>query len=317
MTTSNTAPTAAHLNLLAALTDADLLAPITTDARPTEQPVPTFVITAPAAVPVPALDTLRAQAASVETATSTAELHRTRTLIDGAIHPDEQVSYLLRTRGTVLSEGLRRAVGESIRSANDLEYALRVFAAHAVNALIGNRYADLLRIESEAAVSSHNDWQDRVRAAALGEVAAVQASAHLSAAEFKHLLELVDTDRCGMAQNLVGPDVDVKALAAGRGSNWRDLATSWANAAGSRGTVTFEAAKTEAGWYSYNIEVQPGAGWVLSVHSDSTWFPIEASAPAMARAIAERNRVMGIRAMAAKGAPYLGVAFPDALRGAL
>jgi hypothetical protein len=316
MTTSNTAPTAAHLNLLAALTDADLLAPITTDALPTEQPVPSFAITAPATVRVPALDTLRAQAASLEAATSTADLPP-RTLIDGAIQQGEQVSYLLRTKGTVLSEGLRRAVGESIRSADDLEYALRVFAAHAVNALIGNRYADLLRVESEAAVSSHTDWQDRVRAAALGEVAAVQASAHLSAAEFKHLLELVDTDRCGMAQNLVGPDVDVKALAAGRGLNWRDLATSWANAAGSRATVTFEAAKTEAGWHSYNIEVQPGAGWVLSVHSDSTWFPIEASAPAMARAVAERNRVMGIRAMAAKGAPYLGVAFPDALRGAL
>jgi hypothetical protein len=313
MTTSNTTPTAAHLNLLAALTDGDLLAPIATgsiESTPTPAPITATVPT------LPSLEALLAQAAQVPEIDRLVDLPA-RAQPPGAVPDDENVSHPYRAKGTGISEGLRLAIGDRIKTVADLDYGLRVFAAHALRSLIGARYAELRSREAEVITGTDTGAQEKVRRAALGEVAAVQASAHLSAAEFKYLLELVDTDRSGMAQNLAGPDVDVKALAAGRGLDWRSLATEWAASARARATVTFEAVKTDAGWYSYNIEVQPGAGWVLSVHSDSTWIPLEASAPAMARAIAERNRVMGVRAQAAKGAPYLGAAFPDTLRGVL
>ncbi|EPM43163.1 hypothetical protein A256_27758 [Pseudomonas syringae pv. actinidiae ICMP 19103] len=97
-------------------------------------------------------------------------------------------------------------------------------------------------------------------------------------AEFKFVLELVDSDRAGMAQNLAGPKVDVPALVAGRSLNWRALADEWAEACGSRGNVTLDtAAGTE-------------------------------------RALADREQVMLQRSQAAKPAPYLGSVFPDKLR---
>ncbi|EPN07125.1 hypothetical protein A252_27274 [Pseudomonas syringae pv. actinidiae ICMP 9855] len=100
-------------------------------------------------------------------------------------------------------------------------------------------------------------------------------------AEFKFVLELVDSDRAGMAQNLAGPKVDVPALVAGRSLNWRALADDWAEACGSRGNVTLDT---------------------------------EASAAGTERAVADREQVMLQRSQAAKPAPYLGSVFPDKLR---
>ncbi|EPM99603.1 hypothetical protein A253_27849 [Pseudomonas syringae pv. actinidiae ICMP 19102] len=107
-------------------------------------------------------------------------------------------------------------------------------------------------------------------------------------AEFKFVLELVDSDRAGMAQNLAGPKVDVPALVAGRSLNWRALADDWAEACGSRGNVTLDTGKDA--------------------------FPLEASAAGTERALADREQVMLQRSQAAKPAPYLGSVFPDKLR---
>ncbi|MCG3644548.1 hypothetical protein [Pseudomonas putida] len=311
------APSAAHLAVLAGLSDSDLLAPLAPDepslgeilALPTVAPVAL-------AVTLPDLDSLLAQADSIAGIHSTTALPARQYHVSG-VPATEQVSGLLRGNGSRLSRALHEAVGEHIKTADDLRYALRVFAAHAVDSLIGNRFRDLLARESLAAQDAHAEWQGQVLTAVQGEVAAIQAAGHLTEDEFKFLLELVDSNRCGMAQNLAGDKVDVSALAKGRGTDWRALAEAWASACHTRGAVTFEAGKNAAGWCSYSLDVQPDEGWVLSVYVDQQWLPIQASAKGKARAAAARAHVMLTRSEAAKPAPYTGVVFADELRGAV
>lgn len=311
-------PTAAQLAALASLSDADLMAPLSFDGVAPETPAPAPVpVERSGGVPeVPALEALLAQADAIALAATTTDLPPRSLRVTG-VPVGESVSGILRSNGGKLSAALRQVVGEHIKTAEDLRYALRVFASHGVNSLNGNRYRDLLERERAAAETAGAEWTDKVLTAVQGEVAAVHAAAHLTAAEFKFLLELVDTDRASMAQNLAGPSVDVPALVKGRGLDWRELADAWADACRLRGSVTFEAGKDAAGWSSYNITVAPGAGWVLSVFVDQAWIPLEASAAGKARAIADREQVLLARSQAAKPAPYLGTVFADKLRGSV
>lgn len=311
-------PTAAQLTALANLSDADLMAPLTFDGVAPETPAPAPVpVERSGGVPeVPALEELLAQADAIALAAATSDLPPRSLRVTG-VPAGESVSHILRSNGGKLSEALRQVVGEHIKTADDLRYALRVFASHGVNSLSGNRYRDLLGQESAAAATAGSEWTYKVLTAVQGEVAAVHAAAHLTSAEFDFLLELVDSNRAGMAQNLAGPSVDVPALVKGRGLDWRSLADAWADTCGTRGAVTFEAGKNAAGWSSYNITVAPGAGWVLSVFADQAWIPLEASAAGKARALYDREQVLLARSQAAKPAPYLGTVFADKLRGAV
>ncbi|WP_460075941.1 hypothetical protein [Pseudomonas sp. H2_C01] len=316
MTTFN--PTAAQLTALASLSDADLMAPLTFDGAAPDAPASVLApvpVERFSGVPeVPALESLLAQADAIALAGATTDLPPRSLRVTG-VPAGESVSNSLRTNGGKLSEALRQVLGEQIKTADDLRYALRVLASHGVNSLLGNRHRDLMSRERVAAATAGSEWTDKVLTAALGEVAAVRAAEHLSAAEFAFLLELVDTDRAGMAQNLAGPGVDVSALVKGRGLDWRELADAWADACGTRSNVTFEAGKNAAGWSSYCITVVPGDGWVLSVFVDQAWIPLEASDAGKARALSEREQVMLARSQSAKPAPYLGTVFADKLRG--
>jgi hypothetical protein len=301
-----------HAALLESLSDMDLLTPLTFEDEALAAPVPTLrTIPAPVAA-LPSLEALLAEAESVFTAATTKELNNRRLTV-GSIPATEPVSLKLSGNGAKLSDALRSVVGETLKTPDDLRYAMRVFAAHAVNSLIGNHQDALIQREAAVAASVHTEWQDKVLIAAQGEVAAIQAAGKLSTEEFAYLLELVDGNKPGMAQRLAGPDVNVAALVAGRSTDWRAVAAAWAGACKSRGTVTFEAGKDAAGPRSFCIEVQPGEGWVLMTHIDQQWIPLEASADGLARAIATREQAMRVRAASAKPAPYLGGVFPDKL----
>ncbi|EFW81305.1 hypothetical protein [Pseudomonas savastanoi] len=312
-----------NLAALANLSDADLMMPLTFDdaaAPVTLAPAVTNVLHFGADQELPDLADLLAKADAVVATESVADLPARAPRIVG-VPASENVSGHMRSNGAQLSDALRLAVragvGEPIKTPDDLRYALRVFAAHALNSLIGNRWDVLAERERTAAVSAHDTWKDRVLSALQGEVAAIKAAEHLTDAEFKFVLELVDSDRSGMAQNLAGPKVDVPALAAGRAQNWRALADAWAESCISSGNVTLDTGKDAAGWASYSLAVEPSAGWVLSVYVDQQWVPLEASAAGTERALADREQVMLQRSQAAKPAPYLGAVFPDKLRALL
>lgn len=293
------------------LSDADLLAPI--GAAPvlaSAQKLPPQDAT----VPVPALEATHALIQQALNAKSLADLPQ-RGFRAGGVPADEPVTDRLRTNGLRLSEQLRQAVDGHVYSVADLDYALRVFAAHALQRLTLHRHGELAQRERDVAARAHTGRHDAIKVAVLGEVAALKASRHLSKGEFQYLLELIDADRCTMAQNLVGPEVEVAALAAGRGKDWRALATAWADVCTTRGVLTFEADRDPAGWVSYSIDVRPGAGWVLSLFVDQAWVPVEASEQGKTRALADRKHVMACRAEAAKPAPALRKVFPDALAG--
>lgn len=313
-----TTPSTLHLAVLADLSDAELLAPLLQSQG--QDPAPAMSEALPprhvgTVIAVPSLDDLMAQADAVVLAQNSADLPA-RTPRVTAVPAGEQVSPSLRGNGGRLSDALRQVVGENIKTADDLRYMLRVLASHAVNSLIGNRYSYLTEQERATARTAHDDWNTSVLAAVRGEVAAAQAAEHLTPEEFTFLLELIDSNRRGMAQNLAGADVDVAALAEGRGLDWRALAESWTEACASGGSVTFEAGKNAAGWCSYALDVAPQAGWVLSVYVDQAWVPIEASPAGLERARAARQQVLLERSQAAKPAPYLGTVFADKLLGA-
>ena len=310
-------PTAAQLAALASLSDADLMAPLTfdgaTDAVPEAAPSRALTLEPAGVVAVPELADLLTQARSLQDAATTTDLPARISGI-GGVPANEEVSPHLRGNGGRLSEALRRAAGEHIKTADDLEYALRVLAAHALNSLLLNRRSDLAFRERTAAETIHTNWQDRLRIAAVGELAAIDAGQHLSSEEFQFLLELVDTGRAGMAQNLAGPAVNVPALVAGRTQDWRVIAGEWADACQSRGTVAFEGPGTATAGCSYNVEVQPGLGWVLSKYVGQSWVPVEACSAGQDRAVAERRRIARDCASAARPAPVIGAGFADKLR---
>lgn len=299
---------------LARLSDADLMAPITAGDAAVEAVALTIVPSAsPVAPPVPALADLLAQAQAVLDCTVSAELP-SRVLYAAGISADEPVSYHFRTKGGQMSEDLRKAAGDDIKTVQDIEYAVRVFAAHALHKLQLNRYVELSMRERTAADEVHAAWQNRLQVAAVGELAAISAAGSLSAAEFKFLLELVDTDRAGMAQNLAGPSVDVAALVAGRGKDWRAIANAWAGACKSRGAVSFEGRGTATLGCSYNVEVQPGRGWVLSKYVGQGWVPVEACAAGQERAIEDRRRIARDCAHEARPVPVVTGGFADKLQ---
>ena len=303
---------------LARLSDADLMAPITAGDAAVEAVALTIVPSAsPVAPPVPALADLLAQAQAVLDCTVSSALP-SRVLYAAGISAGEPVSYHFRTKGGQMSEDLRKAAGDDIKTVQDIEYAVRVFAAHALHKLQLNRYVELSMRERTAAAEVHKDWQSRLQVAAVGELAAIDASKSLSAAEFKFLLELVDTDRAGMTQNLAGPGVNVPALVAGRGKDWRAIADAWAGACKSRGTVTFEGHGTATTGASYNVEVQPGRGWVLSKYVGQIWMPVEACTAGQDRAIEDRRRIARECSQAARLAPAVtGGGFADKLQALL
>lgn len=294
------------------LSDSDLLAPI--GAAPVLAMSSGVGTRAPNVVRVPSLDDTRAAVARVSAAKTLEDLPP-RTDCVGGVPLTETVTPRLRANGTRLSDQLRQAVDGNIHSAADLEYALRVFASHALRSLALDRHRDLASQARAAAAQVNTDRQDAIRQAVLGEVAAIKARRRLTSGEFQYLLELIDADRCTMAQNLVGPDVDVAALAAGRGTDWRTLCADWADVCTTRGVVTFDADRDAAGSVSYLIEVRPGEGWTLCLFVDQAWIPVEASDLGKARALADRQHVMACRAEAAKPAPALRKVFPDALAG--
>lgn len=309
-------PTAAQLTALASLSDADLMAPLSFDGAMPDAPAP-----APVAferfsgVPdVPALESLLVQADAIALAGAVTDLPPRSLRVTG-VPAGESVSGHLRSNGGKLSTALRQVVGDHIKTVDDLRYALRVFASHGVNSLIGNRFRDLLGRSKVAAETVHTDWQDRLRVAAIGELAAIDAAEHLSSEEFQFLLELVDSNRAGMAQNLAGPAVNVAALVAGRTQEWRVIADEWAGACQSRGSVTFEGPGTATVGCSYNVEVQPNLGWVLSKYVGQTWVPIDACAIGQNRAAEERRRIARDCAHAARPAPVIVGGFADKLRG--
>lgn len=310
-------PTAAQLAALASLTDADLMAPLTFDGAAPEIPAsvlfPVPVERFHGVPEVPALSELLAQADAIALATAITDLPPRSLRVTG-VPAGESVSGSLRGNGAKLSNALRQVVGEHIKTTDDLRYALRVFASHAVNSLIGNRFRDLLGRSKVAAETVHTDWQDRLRVAAVGELAAIDAAEHLSSEEFQFLLELVDSNRSGMAQNLAGPAVNVPALVQGRAQDWRVIADEWAGACKSRGNVTFEGPGTATVGCSYNIEVQPGRGWVLSKYVGQAWVPVEACAIGQDRAVEDRRRIARDCAHAARPAPVIVGGFTDKLR---
>lgn len=314
MTTFN--PSAAELATLASLSDADLMAPLTFDgaAPETSAPAPVVADKSGGVPDVPALESLLAEADAIALAGAITDLPPRSLRVTG-VPAGESVSGHLRSNGGKLSTALRQVVGDHIKTADDLRYALRVFASHGVNSLIGNRFRDLLGRSKVAAETVHTDWQDRLRVAAIGELAAIDAAEHLSSEEFQFLLELVDSNRAGMAQNLAGPAVNVAALVAGRTQDWRVIADEWAGACQSRGTVTFEGPGTATVGCSYNVEVQPNLGWVLSKYVGQTWVPIDACAIGQNRAAEERRRIARDCAHAARPAPVIVGGFADKLRG--
>lgn len=301
------------------LTDADLLAPIgsgdtAVDSMLSVAPARALkAVSAQPAPPVPELAYLLAQAQAVLDCTLSSELPP-RVVYAAGISSEEPVSYHFRAKGGELSEDLRKAVGGNIKTVQDIEYAVRLFAAHALSVLHLNQHRELSMRERAAADEVHKNWQGRLKVAAVGELAAIDASGSLSAAEFKFLLELVDTDRSGMAQNLAGPGVNVPALVAGRGKDWRAIADAWAGECKSRGTVSFEGVGTATAGCSYNLEVQPGDGWVLSQYIGQIWVPVEACVAGQERAIEGRRRIARDCAREGRPVPRVAGGFADKLQ---
>ena len=62
------------------------------------------------------------------------------------------------------------------------------------------------------------------------------------------------------------------------------------------------------------MAVQPGGKWILSVWTDSGWYPIQVSTAARAIALEQREQVNRVRNIQARGKPIIGEVFADELQ---
>lgn len=302
--------------------DFDLLAPVTVGAEAISDELPSMDVT-PVALPssapdkaLPSLDDLLASMADVLAAETTMALPPLAVIPNG-IAAAEPVSVALRANGGNLDAALKAAAhgtGSSgsgfIQTPEDVQYACRVFAAHAVQALSLARQRELLRLEGMAAAAVNDTHTALLEPVLKSAVIEHRAADGLEPGEVEYIMEHIKAGRLNIAQRIVGPSVDVRALAAGYDTDWRPLADAWAAEAKTPGSVTVAdgspAVGTDPG-KSYSLSVKPGEGWVLSVWTAGTWVPLQASSDARDRAVEDRAAALDGRRL------DLGDVFADEL----
>lgn len=283
--------------------DFDLLAPVTvgteavSDELPSLEVLPVALTSAAPVKTLPSLEDLLASMTEVLAAETAQSLPALDSIPNG-IAAAEPVSVALRANGGNLDAALRAAAhgkGSSgsgfIQTPEDVQYACRLFAAHCVQALSLSRQRALLDQERIAATTLNDAHAALLEPVLKSAVIEYRAADGLEPGEMEYLMEHIRAGRLNIAQRIVGPSVDVRALAAGYDTDWRPLADAWAAEAKKPGSVTVDDGSpvvgTEPG-KSYGLSVRPGEGWVLSVWTSRTWVPLQASADAHDRAVEER-----------------------------
>ncbi|MBJ2067970.1 hypothetical protein [Serratia odorifera] len=245
------------------------------------------------------------------------------TLFTPIRYTDDELSWPYRssTRSRVALElkGLTR--DWQVQSLADLDDLLGMIGAELVNKLNHAKRDGMHTAEQQRRTAAAAKLAADYQVVADGHIQRHLLSEKFSGAEAQELLNMVAEGKTQFARQMAGDGIDIPAIHAALGTDYRTTADAWAGQTTASGHCVFsykptdnpEASASVTGT-SFNMAVQPGGKWILSVWMDSDWYPIQASPAARAAALQERAEIDRMRNIQACMKPYIGEVFADELQ---
>ncbi|QHA88193.1 hypothetical protein [Serratia rhizosphaerae] len=267
-----------------------------------------------------AAQTAFAYAGTVQAAEAIAELP---TLLKPIRYTDDELSWRYRssTRSRVALELKGFTRDWQVHSPADIDDLLGMLTAELVNKYNHAKRDGIQTAEHQRRTAAAAKLAADYQVVANGHIQRHLLNKKFSGAEAQELLNMVADGKTQFARQMAGDGIDIPAIHAALGTDYRTAADAWAEQATASGHCSFSytplenpEAPVSASGTSFNMSVQPGGKWILSVWTDSGWYPVQASPAARAAALQERAEIDRMRNIQARMKPYIGEVFADELQ---
>jgi len=233
-------------------------------------------------------------------------------------YPDDELSFQYRTsaHSRVALDVRDITRGWHVQSLADIDSLLGVIGAEMVNKMCRDKRDRILEAGRSARAAAAEKLATDYKLVADGFMQLHALRKRFSEAEVQSLLDMLADGKPNMAAQMAG--VDLTGVLPAVGADYRTAADAWAEQADSPSGCTFSLplgnVKNSPEGSSFNMAVQPGGKWILSVWTDSGWYPIQASTEARVIALEQREQVNRVRNIQARGKPIIGEVFADELQ---
>lgn len=202
-----------------------------------------------------------------------------------------------------------------IHTQNDLDDLLGVIASELVNKMNHQKRHNINRIENNRLQTLADKAAADYKVIADGYIQQYLLRKRFSEPEVQELLQMVADNKLGFVRGIVGSGIDVQAVHASIGTNWKAAADEWANNTTQAGSCSFSTGATDnVDGTSFILQVRPAGKWILSAWADGSWYPLQASPAALPDALSDRAVIDSIREAQTKPRPVTGDIFMDELQ---
>ncbi|CAI1721496.1 Uncharacterised protein [Serratia grimesii] len=204
-----------------------------------------------------------------------------------------------------------------VQSLADIDSLLGIIGSELVNRMCRDKRERIQNAERERQNAVTKKIAADYKVVADGYMQLHQLKKKFSATEVQALLDMVTDGKPQFAEQMAD-GIDLQAVHAALGADYRTAADAWAKQAQAPGACTFslplDAVVNTPEGSSFNMAVQPGGKWILNVWTDSGWYPIQASLAAREAALQQREQINRVRNLQARGKPITGEVFADELQ---
>ncbi|MGQ5835054.1 hypothetical protein ACUNIZ_11700 [Serratia sp. IR-2025] len=238
--------------------------------------------------------------------------------LQAAQYSDDELSFQYRTsaHSRVALDVRDITRGWHVQSLADIDSLLGIIGAELVNKMCREKRDRILGAERAARAAAAEKLAADYKSVADGFMHLHALRKRFSEAEVQSLLDMLADGKPNMAAQMAGTDLTCVLPAVG--ADYRTAADAWAEQTQVQAGCTFNlpvrADQTSYDGTSFNMAVQPGGKWILSVWTDSGWYPIQASTAARTIALEQREQINRVRNIQARGKPILGEVFADELQ---
>ncbi|MFS7383519.1 hypothetical protein AB6870_15760 [Rahnella inusitata] len=202
-----------------------------------------------------------------------------------------------------------------IHTQNDLDDLLGVVAAELVNKMNHQKRHSINRTENNRLQTLADKAAADYKVIADGYIQQYLLRKRFSEPEVQELLQMVADNKLGFVRSVVGDSIDVQAVRASIGTDWKAAVGEWASTTTQAGACSFSTGATDnVDGTSFIVQVRPRGKWILSVWSDGAWYPLQASPAALSDALSDRAVIDSIREAQTKPRPVTGDIFMDELQ---
>lgn len=202
-----------------------------------------------------------------------------------------------------------------LQTPNDLDDLLGVIAAELVNKMNNQKRYNIQQAERNRLQALADTAASDYKVIADGFIQQYLLRKRFSEPEVQELLQMVADNKLGFVRGIVGSGIDVQAVHASIGTDWKAAANEWANTTTQAGSCSFSTGATDnVDGTSFILQVRPAGKWILSAWADGSWYPLQASSAAVPDALADRAVIDSTREAQTKPRPITGDIFMDELQ---